>query len=147
MYKEDIDKTIASALKNGEQVKLDVWRAIKNEFIKFEKSGTSEILNDEKEIKIINKMVQQKREAIDIFANAKRDDIVQMETKELEILLELIPKEPTEEDIDALIKNISENRSEKLTIKDLKEVMNLVKTKFPTVNGGIVSKIFREKYI
>lgn len=147
MYKENIDKTIASALKNGEHTKLNVWRAIKNEFVKFEKSGTSEILNDEKEIKIINKMVQQKKEAIDIFTKAERNDIVKTETEELEILLTLIPKEPTEDDIDSVIKEFSDNKHENLSMKDLKEVMNLVKSKFPTVNGGIVSKIFREKYI
>ena len=147
MYKENIDKEIASALKNGEHTKLNVWRAIKNEFIKFEKSGTSEILNDEKEIRIINKMVQQKKEAIDIFVKAERNDIVKTESEELDILLTLIPKEPTEDDINSVIKEFSDSKDGSLTMKDLKDVMNVVKTKFPTVNGGIVSKIFREKYI
>ena len=61
MYNEVIDKQIASAMKNGEHLKLSVWRSIKNEFLKFKTSGTKEELTDEKEISIIRKWHNRER--------------------------------------------------------------------------------------
>ena len=41
MYNEEIDRQIAQTMKNGERIKLSVWRAIKNEFVKFKTSGSN----------------------------------------------------------------------------------------------------------
>ena len=147
MYRENIDKQIASAMKNGEHIKLTVWRAIKNEFMKFQTSGANMELTDEKELQIINKMVQQRKDSYEQFNNAKREELAEAEKLEMEILSSLLPKEPSEDDIHALIKEYFSGKEEKPTMKDMKEVMNFIKSKYPTVNGGLVSKLFREFYI
>lgn len=147
MYNEVIDKQIASAMKNGEHLKLSVWRSIKNEFIKFKTSGTKEELTDEKELAIIKKMAQQRKDSIEQYKNAGRESLAQAEQHELDILNSLLPKEPTEEEINEIIKEFVESRQNSVSIKDLKSVMATVKMKYPTVNGGIVTKLFRENYI
>lgn len=147
MYNEVIDKQIASAMKNGEHLKLTVWRSIKNEFLKFKTSGTKEELTDEKEISIIKKMAQQRKDSIEQYKNAGRESLAQAEQQELNVLNSLLPKEPTEEEIDAVIKEFVESKQEPVSIKDLKSVMATVKMKYPTVNGGMVTKLFRENYI
>lgn len=147
MYNEVIDKQIASAMKNGEHLKLTVWRSIKNEFLKFKTSGTKEELTDEKEMSIIKKMAQQRKDSIEQYKNAGRESLAQAEQQELDILNSLLPKEPTEEEINAVIKEFVDSKQEPVSIKDLKNVMGTVKMKYPTVNGGIVTKIFRENYI
>lgn len=147
MYNEVIDKQIASAMKNGEHLKLTVWRSIKNEFLKFKTSGTKEELTDEKEISIIKKMAQQRKDSIEQYKNAGRESLAQAEQQELDILNSLLPKEPTEEEINAVIKEFVDSKQEPVSIKDLKSVMATVKMKYPTVNGGIVTKLFRENYI
>ena len=70
-------------------------------------------------------------------------DLVDAEEKELNELLKLLPKEATEEDIEELIKEFKTNFDGVLTIKNMKDVLNFVKQKYPTVNGGLVSKIFK----
>ena len=147
MYNEVIDKQIASAMKNGEHLKLTVWRSIKNEFLKFKTSGTKEELTDEKEISIIKKMAQQRKDSIEQYKNAGRESLAQAEQQELDVLNSLLPKEPTEEEIDAVIKEFVESKQEPVSIKDLKSVMATVKMKYPTANGGMVTKLFRENYI
>lgn len=147
MYNEVIDKQIASAMKNGEHLKLSVWRSIKTEFIKFKTSGTKEELTDEKELAIIKKMAQQRKDSIEQYKNAGRESLAQAEQHELDILNSLLPKEPTEEEINEIIKEFVESRQNAVSIKDLKSVMATVKMKYPTVNGGIVTKLFRENYI
>lgn len=147
MYNEVIDKQIASAMKNGEHLKLSVWRSIKNEFLKFKTSGTKEELTDEKEISIIRKMAQQRKDSIELYIKGGREMLAQAEQQELDVLNSLLPKEPTEEEIDSVIKEFVDSRQTPVSIKDLKNVMATVKMKYPTVNGGIVTKLFRENYI
>ena len=138
MYNEVIDKQIASAMKNGEHLKLSVWRSIKNEFLKFKTSGTKEELTDEKEISIIRKMAQQRKDSIEQYIKGGREMLAQAEQQELDVLNSLLPKEPTEEEIDAVIKEFVDSRQTPVSIKDLKSVMATVKMKYPTANGGIL---------
>ena len=147
MYNEQIDKQIANAMKNGEHLKLSVWRSIKTEFVKFKTSGSNEELTYEKEMQILSKMVQQRKDSIAEYRKANREELANAEEQEMNIILTLLPSEPTEEDIDNEIKNFVSQRKEKVTMKDMRDVMTHVKSKYPTVNGGIVSKLFREKYI
>lgn len=147
MYREDIDKKIANAMKSGNEIETLVWRAIKTEFIKFRTSGANVELTDDKELQIINKMLQQRKDSFEEYKKAGREDLAISEQKEMELLSSLLPKEPTEEDIDNAIKEFVSSKSETPTMKDMRDVMSFVKTKYPTVNGGIVSKLFKEKYI
>lgn len=147
MYREEIDKQIALSMKNGEHVKLTVWRAIKNEFVKFQTSGAGVELTDEKELQIIKKMVQQRKDSIEIYVNAGRQNLAQAEEVEMKILQSLLPNEPDENDIENEIKDFLKTKQDKPTMKDMRDVMTHIKSKYPTVDGGLVSKIFREKYI
>ena len=88
-------------------------------------------------------MAQQRKDSIEQFKNGGRLDLVDAEEKELNELLKLLPKEATEEDIEELIKEFKTNFDGVLTIKNMKDVLNFVKQKYPTVNGGLVSKIFK----
>lgn len=147
MYRENIDKQIASAMKNGEHIKLTVWRAIKNEFMKFQTSGANMELTDEKELQIINKMVQQRKDSIEQYLKANREELAFVEEQEMEILSSLLPNEPTEDDIKTLIESYIKEKEITPKMQDLRNVMSFIKIKFPTVDGGKVSKIFRENYI
>lgn len=92
-------------------------------------------------------MVQQRRDSIEQYRKAGRTDLVAIEDSEMSILLSLLPKEPSEEDIFKTIKDFLDKKSDKPTMKDMKDVMAIVKSKYPTVNGGKVSEIFRNQFI
>lgn len=146
MYRENIDKQIASAMKSGDNVRLAVWRSVKTEFVKFQTSGSNIELTDEKELQIITKMVQQRKDSVEQYTKAERFDLAKAEQAELEILSSLLPNEPTEENIHAVIQSLADGR-ESFTMKDMRDVMSAVRAKYPTVNGGIVSNIFKTHYI
>ena len=148
MYNEITDKKIATAMKNGEQTMLTVWRAIKTEFTKFKTSAAGNVLTDEKELQIINKMVLQRKESIEQFRNAGREELAIAEENEMSILLELLPKEATEEDINNAIKEyVTTSIVGTPSMKDMRNIMSFVKSKYPTADGGTISKLFKEKYI
>lgn len=147
MYREVIDKQIANAMKNADHLQLSIWRAIKTEFVKYQTSGANMELTDDKELQIITKMVQQRKDSFEQYKQAGRLELAIAEESEMKALLNLLPKEPTEDDITTCIDEFLLNYNGKPTMKDMRDVMAFVKSKFPTVNGGLVSKIFREKYI
>lgn len=147
MYRENIDKQIASAMKSGDNVRLAVWRSVKTEFVKFQTSGSQTELTDEKELQIITKMVQQRKDSVEQYTKAGRDDLAKAEQAELEILSSLLPNEPTEDDIHAVIQGLAAGREASFTMKDMRDVMTAVRAKYPTVNGGLVSNIFKTHYI
>ena len=147
MYREIIDKQIASAMKNGNTLQLAVWRAVKTEFVKFKTSGTGIELTDDKELQIIQKMVLQRKDSLELYRSAGRNELADAEEAEMNFLLTLLPKEPTETDITNCIQEFFSGKDIKPTMKDMRDVMTFVKSKFPTVNGGLVSKIYRENYI
>lgn len=147
MYREEIDKQIANSMKNGNHLKLSVWRAIKTEFVKYQTSGSNMELTDEKELQIIKKMVQQRKDSIEIYSQAGRLSLVEVEKNEMMMLQSLLPNEPDEDDIIKEIENYLKDRVDNPTMKDMKDVMKQVRSKYPTVDGSLVSRIFREKYI
>jgi uncharacterized protein YqeY len=147
MYREIIDKQIANTMKNGNHLQLTVWRAIKTEFVKYQTSGAGAELTDDKEMQIITKMVQQRKDSFEQYVSAGRTELATVEENEMKFLASLLPNDPTDEDIVNSIEEFVKTKTEKLTIKDMRDVMAFVKSKYPTVNGGLVSKIFRENYI
>lgn len=147
MYREVIDKQIAKAMKDGNHLQLTVWRAIKTEFVKFQTSGANIELTDDKEMQIITKMVQQRKDSFEQYTKAGRTELAALEENEMKFLSSLLPNDPTDEDIVSTIEEFAKTKETKLTIKDMRDVMTFVKTKYPTANGGLVSKIFRENYI
>ena len=74
MYNEIINTKIADAMKAHNQIELDVWRAIKTAFINYVTAKAGNLLNDETELNIINKMAAQRKDAAEQYTNANRTD-------------------------------------------------------------------------
>ncbi len=149
MIHKELDSLIANAMKEKNNVRLEVLRMIKTEFVKKEKNG--ETLDDRVEASILTKMVAQREDSIKQFADAKRDDLVASETAQLEILKEFAPKEVSEKEIvdttERMIVTFLETKEEgyKLSMKDTKSILSLVQDIHPSANGKLVSKIIMEQ--
>ena len=67
-----------------------------------------------------------------------------MEIGELEIIKTFIPKQPTDEEladyVNEVIKDYLSVKGGDLSMKDMKPIMNIVKEKYPTANGKVVSQ-------
>ena len=97
MLKDNIHQMIADAMKNNDQDALKVYRLISAELTNAEKNGTK--LDEATEAKILLKMATQRKDSIAIYAANNRNDLVESETKELDIITQLAPKQPTEDDV------------------------------------------------
>lgn len=142
----NIENLIKESIKNKDSVRTTVLRNIKTEFLNFEKESKGNVLTEEKEIKILNKIATKLKDSIKEYKKAGRNDLVEKESNELAIVSEFLPKEPDQEVIEKEIKNAVEElfkENGSVTMKDTKTVIEKLKPKYPMLNGGLVSKIIQ----
>lgn len=150
MLHEELDRLIALAIKNQRHEELEVLRSIKNEFIKYLTAKAGNKLDDISESSILIKMVSQRNDSINQFKEANRLDLVDKETKELEILKRYAPKEASDEEIEEAtraaitITALAKNEGETISMKDMKYILEIVKSQYPTASGKIVSKVLNQ---
>ena len=144
----DINKSIADAMKSHDRERLETLKLIKSEIVKVEKSG--ETIDDAKELKILLKMIDQRNESIKQYKNAGRQDLADEEQREINVISQFIPTQPSDEEIAACTKNcinefVAMNDSDwKLSMRDMKAVLTKVQETYPMANGKIVSKVLKE---
>lgn len=139
--RKEIDSLISEATKSKELDKLKVLRLIKAELLKASKSG-----HDFDDNKILLKMADQRKDSIRQYTAAGRMDLVESEEKELKILSEYLPTQPSEEEVRNYTNEILRSAEKTLTMKDMKFILSEVQKKFPSVSGKIVSEELK-KYI
>lgn len=142
----NIENLIKESIKNKDSVRTTVLRNIKTEFLNFEKESKGNVLTEEKEIKILNKIATKLKDSIKEYKKAGRNDLVEKESNELAIVSEFLPKEPDQETVEKEVKNVVEElfiKNGSISMKDTKAVIETLKPKYPTLNGGLVSKIIQ----
>lgn len=150
MYKEILNNKIAESMKAGDKISLGVWRAIKSEFINYEKSDTHAILNDAVEMKIITKMVAQRKDAANQYRNAGRVDLAENEESEMAVLSDLLPKEASDSEIAESVKEAIEDIKKQfgadytVSMRNMKDVQAAVRKKYSTADGGKIANLFKE---
>ena len=105
---EKINVDLKSAMKEGDKTKLTTVRSIRALILEFEKSGSGKELTGEEEIKLLSSAAKKRKDSIEQFKNAGRDDLAEKEEAELNILMSYLPKQLTEEEIDKEVKRIGE---------------------------------------
>lgn len=145
----DINKYIAEAMKAKDREKLSTLKLIKAELVKAEKDGIT--LDDAKEAKILMKMVDQRKESISQYIKGGRNDLAEAEQKEIDVIKEYIPEQPTDEEIEAYTNDainnyvIEKGDDYQVSMKDMKSILSIVQEKYPMANGKIVSNVLKNK--
>lgn len=125
--KSRISDDMKSAMKAGEKERLGTIRLILSA-IKQQEVDSRKDLQDEDILAILDKMSKQRRESIDQFEKAGRDDLAGKEKAELEILQTYLPSQLGDEEITALIDEAIEASGAE-AMKDMGKVMGILKPK------------------
>lgn len=104
--KEKIEKDVKKALKKRETIVVSTLRMLKSAIHNKEIEKRGERLQEAEVIKVIAKQAEQRKDSIEQFAKAKRQELVEKETKELEILKSYLPQQLKEEEIVNLVKGV-----------------------------------------
>jgi uncharacterized protein YqeY len=138
--KDKINEDLKAAMKSGDKTRLTTVRSIRALILEFEKSGSGKELSNEEEIKLLSGAAKKRKDSIEQFKNAGRNDLADKEEKELNILMSYLPKQLSQEEIDAEVKKIAEEinaKSKEDFSKLMPEVMKQLKGK---ADGKLVKK-------
>ncbi|MBA3673450.1 MAG: GatB/YqeY domain-containing protein [Chitinophagaceae bacterium] len=104
---EKIMADLKSAMLAKNEVSLRSLRAIKAAIINAKTAeGAGGVLKEEDEIKLLQKLVKQRKDSLEIFEKQNRDDLAQKEKEEIEIIEKFLPKQMPPEELKGIIANI-----------------------------------------
>jgi uncharacterized protein len=105
--KDKINEDMKSAMKSGEKLRLETIRSIRALILEFEKSGSGKSLNEEEEIKMLSTAAKKRKESIEQFRNAGRNELAEKEEQELKIIMDYLPKQLSVQEIEHEVKLIA----------------------------------------
>ncbi len=138
---DKINQDLKTAMKEKQTDKLSALRAIKSELLLEQTSGSGKEITEEKEIKIVQKLIKQRKDSAEIYQKENRKDLYEKEMSEIKFLEKYLPEQMSEQELDAIIKNAIEQTGA-ASMKDMGKVMGLVNAK---VAGRAEGKLIAQK--
>ncbi|MBI9034194.1 MAG: GatB/YqeY domain-containing protein [Bacteroidales bacterium] len=115
--------------------------------IKMAEIDNRDEINEETVISIVQKEIKSRMESIDAAKTAKRDDLIEEYSSELEVLKTFLPEQLSEEEVQAIVNTVIEETG----AQGIKDMGNVMKNTLPRIKGqapnSIVSKIVKEVLI
>jgi uncharacterized protein YqeY len=120
---EKIARDLITAMKAKDKVALEAIRAAKTAFLlAHSEKGSGSVLTSEEEIKIVQKLVKQRRESAEIYKQNNRPELYEKETTEADVLEKYLPAKISDDELTEIIRAIIERVGAK-TPSDLGKVM------------------------
>ena len=145
---EKINIKIKEAMKSKDSIKLESLRAIKSSILLFstQKGNKSEI-SESDEIKILSKLVKQRKESADIYKSQNRLDLAQVEIDQAEIIKQFLPEQLNESEIETIVIEIIK-KTNASGMQDMGKVMGMVTKELAgKADGKTISQIVRKNLI
>ena len=123
--KEQIGEDIKTAMKAKDKVRLQTVRGIKKAILEKEvelRPKGQDALTSEQEIELLSQQAKQRRDSIEQFQQAGREDLADKESQELAIIETYLPEQVSEEQIESIIDELITSTGAS-TMKDLGKVM------------------------
>jgi uncharacterized protein YqeY len=123
--KEQIGEDIKTAMKAKDKVRLQTVRGIKKAILEKEvelRPKGQDTLTPEQEIELLSQQAKQRRDSIEQFTNAGRDDLAEKESQELAIIETYLPEQVSDEEVVKIIDELIAS-SGAVSMKDLGKVM------------------------
>jgi len=125
---EKINSDLKEAMKAKDKVKLESLRAIKSALlVAATEKGASES-SEESELKMLQKLVKQRKDAATIFTEQGRDDLAQPELDQVAIIEDYLPEQMSEDEVKAIVDAVVAE-SGATSMADMGKVMGMANQK------------------
>lgn len=143
--KEKLMEDYKQAMKDADAVRKETVNMVRASIKQFEIDNKTEIEDDADIVKIIKKQVKMRTDALEDFAKAKRDDMVDMYNKEIEVLKSYLPPEMTNEELIKAVKKIADDSGISAGIENLGSLMKLcMKELSDKAAGSMISTVVKD---
>lgn len=137
---EQINNDFIEALKNRDSEKLSVLRMLKSS-IKNSEIALKKTLDDPEVVKILQREVKQRKDSIESFSSAGREQLAEKEEKEIKYLEKYLPEQLSDDDLTAILETVITETGAK-SMADLGRVMA---SAMPKVSGRADGSAVSEK--
>lgn len=143
---EKVMAEMKAAMKAKDSVALESLRAVKSEILLASTSGASKDgLSEEEELKLLQKLVKQRKDSAAIFIEQGREDLAGPELAQAKVISKFLPEQLGKEEIEAVIDNIILQTGAS-GMKDMKNVMQVANESLAgRADGKTISGIVKEK--
>lgn len=144
MISTTIDQEIKQAMLAKDQARLRGMRAIKAALLlaRTEK-GQAEEITEETELKILQKLIKQRRESADIYKTQGREDLAVIEEEEIEVINHFLPKQMDRAEVETVIARIIETSGAN-SVKDMGKVMGLANKELAgKADGKLIAELVK----
>ena len=142
----NLSEEIKTAMREKDSLKLESLRAIKSALILAQTaSGADDNLNEEASIKLLQRLVKQRKESAFIYKEQGRNDLADPEEAQAKIIASFLPEQLSEEEvIKIVLEVISQTGAE--GIKDMGKVMGITSKKLAgKAEGKLIADIVKKK--
>jgi uncharacterized protein YqeY len=105
-FEQLINDDLKEAMKSGDKLKLETLRSLRASVIEFNKNGTGKELAEEDAQKILLQASKKRKDAIEMYKQAGRQDLLEKEEAELAIIASYLPQQLTEDQVIDVLKGL-----------------------------------------
>ncbi|MEM6724637.1 MAG: GatB/YqeY domain-containing protein [Bacteroidota bacterium] len=121
---DKINQDLKTAMKAKDKQALKGIRAIKSAILLANTDGSGQELTEELEIKLLEKLVKQRKDSLEIYQQQGREDLAEAEQAEIEVISRYLPKQLSPEELETAIKAIIAQTGAS-SMKDIGKVMGM----------------------
>jgi len=144
---QNVMTAMKAAMKEKNQTALAALRAIKSELLLAKTDGGSDDISEEQEIKILSKLVKQRKDSAAIYKEQNRNDLAEPELAQAKVISQFLPAQLTKAEIEVVVKSTIENVGAE-GMKDMGKVMGIVNQKLAgKADGKTISEIVKKNLI
>ena len=146
-----IEDDYIKSIKNRNQQKTNTLRliksAIKDKDISIRSGPNKEGITDDEILSVLISLIKQRKDSIEQFQKAKRDDLIVNEENEINVINIYLPQQKTEQETENIVSDLIKSNNLQ-NIKDMGKLMGLIKKDYAgKVDMGLVGRIAKSKLV
>jgi uncharacterized protein YqeY len=141
---KEVMEQMKAAMKAKDTIALESLRALKSAFLLENTSGSGVPLTEEDEIKIVQKLVKQRKDSAALFSEQNREDLAEPELAQAKVLEQFLPKQLSNEELKIAIAAIVAQTGA-TSMKDMGKVMGIASQQLGgKADGKAISLVVKE---
>ena len=142
---QKVMEDMKAAMRAKDAVALEALRAIKSAILIAQTESSSKDLSEKDELKILQKLVKQRRDSAQIFTEQNRADLAKPELNQAKIIEKFLPEQLSEEEITAIVKQVISDTGA-ASMSDMGKVMGAANAKIAgRADGKTISTIVKRE--
>lgn len=140
----EIMTALKEAMKSKDKVALEALRAIKSALLLAQTSGSDKSINEEEELKILQRLVKQRKDSAAIYVEQGRQDLAEPEMAQVKIIEQFLPEQMSADALEKVITEIIQQTGSS-TMKDMGRVMGMASKQLAgKADGKAISTIVKK---